>query len=66
MKPQHYRTAAAELRALADRLEQRAEANTAQQRRSRTLAVHAVAHAAKRLFVRHTERTLKPSSAQRG
>lgn len=53
MKPTGYLAAARKLRGLSYRLEQYADANTAQKKRARTLAVNTLAHFARELFQRH-------------
>lgn len=54
MTPESYRAAARRLRRLADRVEQTAHATTPQERRARTLAVHALARAARELYEKHS------------
>lgn len=53
MKPAGYLAAARKLRGISYRLEQYAEATTAQKKRARTLAVNTLAHFARKLFQRH-------------
>lgn len=53
MKPASYEAAARRLRRLADRVEATAHATTPQERRARTLAVHALARAARELSERN-------------
>ncbi len=68
MTPQDYIKAAEDLRKLAARLEQRAQAETPAQRHSRTLAVHAIAHEARTLYQRHNDLTFykKPNRTRLG
>lgn len=60
MRPASYIAAAKRLRALADRIEATAHAQTPQERRAQTLAIHAMAQHARHLSERHRRAQQEP------